>query len=96
MRREEVMAVDTDVLIIGAGMSGLGLAVQLIRMYNLRSFEIVEKSGDVGGTWNVNTYPGCGCDVSFFPYPPLSCYKPPPPLFAIQTLMEGFFLQRQV
>ncbi|XP_014552507.1 hypothetical protein COCVIDRAFT_19417 [Bipolaris victoriae FI3] len=64
------MAVDTDVLIIGAGMSGLGLAVQLIRMYDLRSFEIVEKSGDVGGTWNVNTYPGCGCDVAshFYSY----------------------------
>ncbi|EUC48091.1 hypothetical protein COCMIDRAFT_88260 [Bipolaris oryzae ATCC 44560] len=64
------MALDTDVVIIGAGMSGLGLAVQLIRMYNLRSFEIVEKSGDVGGTWNVNTYPGCGCDVAshFYSY----------------------------
>lgn len=58
------MAFDTEVLIIGAGMSGLGLAVQLIRTYNLRTFEIVEKSEDVGGTWNVNTYPGCGCDVS--------------------------------
>ncbi|EMD65540.1 hypothetical protein GGP41_010421 [Bipolaris sorokiniana] len=64
------MAFDTEVLIIGAGMSGLGLAVQLIRTYNLRTFEIVEKSEDVGGTWNVNTYPGCGCDVAshFYSY----------------------------
>ena len=41
---------DTDVLIIGAGMSGLGLAVQLIRTYGYRDFEIVEKVADVGGT----------------------------------------------
>jgi len=61
---------DTDVLIIGAGMSGLGLAVQLIRTYGYRDFEIVEKVADVGGTWLVNTYPGCGCDVAshFYSY----------------------------
>lgn len=61
---------DTDVLIIGAGMSGLGLAVQLIRNYGYRDFEIVEKVADVGGTWLVNTYPGCGCDVAshFYSY----------------------------
>jgi len=45
-------------------MSGLGLAVQIIRKYGLRNFELIEKSDDVGGTWLANTYPGCGCDVS--------------------------------
>lgn len=61
---------DTDILIIGAGMSGLGLAVQLIRNYGYRDFKIVEKVADVGGTWLVNTYPGCGCDVAshFYSY----------------------------
>lgn len=58
------MSFDTEVLIIGAGMSGLGLAVQIIRKYGLRNFELIEKSDDVGGTWLANTYPGCGCDVS--------------------------------
>lgn len=58
------MAYDTEVLIIGAGMSGLGLAVQLIRKFGVWNFELIEKSEDVGGTWLVNTYPGCGCDVS--------------------------------
>lgn len=63
-------SLDTDILIIGAGMSGLGLAVQLIRNYGYRDFEIVEKVADVGGTWLVNTYPGCGCDVAshFYSY----------------------------
>jgi cation diffusion facilitator CzcD-associated flavoprotein CzcO len=60
------MSFDTEVLIIGAGMSGLGLAVQMIRKFGIRDFELVEKSEDVGGTWLANTYPGCGCDVSVF------------------------------
>ncbi|KXT07331.1 hypothetical protein AC578_437 [Pseudocercospora eumusae] len=64
------MSIDTHVLVIGAGMSGLALAVQLIRTYNCRDFHIVEKENDVGGTWLVNTYPGCGCDVAshFYSY----------------------------
>jgi cation diffusion facilitator CzcD-associated flavoprotein CzcO len=57
------MSFDTEVLIIGAGMSGLGLAVQIIRKFGIRNFELIEKSDDVGGTWLANTYPGCGCDV---------------------------------
>lgn len=64
------MSFDTEVLIIGAGMSGLGLAVQTIRQYGIRNFELIEKSDDVGGTWLANTYPGCGCDVAshFYSY----------------------------
>ena len=64
------MSFDTEVLIIGAGMSGLGLAVQLIRKFGVRDFELVEKSDDVGGTWLQNTYPGCGCDVCVPPRRP--------------------------
>lgn len=45
---------DTEVL-IGAGMSGFGLAVQLIRKFGVNSFEIIEKPNDAGGTWLVNT-----------------------------------------
>lgn len=55
---------DIDVLIIGAGMSGLGFAIQLIRQYKTRNFELIEKTNDIGGTWSQNSYPGCGCDVS--------------------------------
>ncbi|KAI8937760.1 hypothetical protein NX059_005460 [Plenodomus lindquistii] len=64
------MSFDTEVLIIGAGMSGLGLAVQIVRNYGVRNFELIEKSEDVGGTWLANTYPGCGCDVAshFYSY----------------------------
>lgn len=57
------MSVDTDVLIVGAGPSGLGMAIQLVRNFGTRNFELIEKSSDVGGTWFLNSYPGCGCDV---------------------------------
>ena len=61
---------DADVLIIGAGMSGVGMAVQLTRQYPEATFTLVEKTDNIGGTWKVNTYPGCGCDVAshFYSY----------------------------
>ncbi|KAL3264647.1 hypothetical protein ABHI18_000565 [Aspergillus niger] len=40
------MSIDTDVLIIGAGPSGLGMAVQLIRNFGTRRFEIIKKTSD--------------------------------------------------
>ncbi|KAB8648475.1 hypothetical protein FH972_026131 [Carpinus fangiana] len=57
---------DTDILIIGAGPSGLGLAIRAQQAYGSRdvSYAILEKGTDVGGTWQQNTYPGCGCDVA--------------------------------
>lgn len=60
------MSLDIDVLIIGAGMSGLGTAVQLVRQHGTRKFELIEKSDNVGGTWWLNSYPGCGCDVCLY------------------------------
>ncbi|KAF7564033.1 hypothetical protein G7046_g114 [Stylonectria norvegica] len=57
------MATDADVIIIGAGMSGIGFAIQLQRKYKNVSFEMYEKTNDLGGTWAINTYPGCGVDV---------------------------------
>ncbi|KAK0663726.1 Baeyer-Villiger monooxygenase [Lasiodiplodia hormozganensis] len=57
------MSLDTDVLIIGGGPSGLGMAIQLIRKFGTRNFTIIEKSDNIGGTWWANSYPGCGCDV---------------------------------
>ena len=53
---------DHEVLILGAGFSGLGTAIQL-RRAGFDDFVILEKESEVGGTWYVNTYPGCACDV---------------------------------
>jgi cation diffusion facilitator CzcD-associated flavoprotein CzcO len=52
----------TGVVIIGAGFSGLGMAIQLLKA-GRRDFVLLEKADDVGGTWRENTYPGCGCDI---------------------------------
>jgi cation diffusion facilitator CzcD-associated flavoprotein CzcO len=51
-----------DVLIIGAGFSGLCMAIKL-REAGMNSFLILEKSDDIGGTWYDNRYPGCACDI---------------------------------
>jgi len=53
---------DTDVLIVGAGFAGLGMAIQL-RKAGFESFLIIEKADELGGTWRENRYPGCACDV---------------------------------
>jgi cation diffusion facilitator CzcD-associated flavoprotein CzcO len=57
------MPTDTfDVAVVGSGFSGLGTAINLKRE-GKRSFVVLERGDDVGGTWHFNTYPGCGCDV---------------------------------
>lgn len=53
---------ETDLLIIGAGFSGLIMAMQA-RKSGIRDIVILEKAQDVGGTWRENTYPGVACDI---------------------------------
>ncbi|KAL4892222.1 hypothetical protein BDV59DRAFT_202739 [Aspergillus ambiguus] len=53
----------STVVIIGAGLSGLCMAIDLLRRTQCRNFVILEKGSQVGGTWNDNKYPGCACDV---------------------------------
>ena len=52
----------TDVAIIGSGFSGLGMAIRL-KQAGTHDFAVLERAGEVGGTWQANTYPGCACDV---------------------------------
>ena len=53
---------DTDIAIVGSGFSGLGMAIRL-KEDGIEDFVVLERGEKVGGTWWVNTYPGCGCDV---------------------------------
>ncbi|CAD5108188.1 flavin-containing monooxygenase [Zestomonas carbonaria] len=50
------------IAVIGSGFSGLGMAIRL-KQQGENDFLLFEKEGGVGGTWRVNNYPGCGCDV---------------------------------
>ncbi|KAJ5794099.1 hypothetical protein N7457_000698 [Penicillium paradoxum] len=52
------------VVIIGAGISGICMAIDLIKRNKTQNFLILEQSSSVGGTWNDNKYPGCCCDVA--------------------------------
>ena len=54
-------AKEFTVLIIGAGMSGIGIASKLKNAEV--NFSIVEKNDQVGGVWYENTYPDCGVDT---------------------------------
>ncbi|KAI9836289.1 MAG: hypothetical protein M1819_001626 [Sarea resinae] len=53
----------TTTIIVGAGYSGICAAIDLLRRNKDHDFVILEKSNQVGGTWNDNRYPGCSCDV---------------------------------
>ncbi|PKS06239.1 hypothetical protein jhhlp_006985 [Lomentospora prolificans] len=48
---------------IGAGVSGIALGATLQRWYGITDIRIFERNHDVGGTWLVNEYPGCACDI---------------------------------
>ncbi|MCC6919083.1 MAG: NAD(P)/FAD-dependent oxidoreductase [Alphaproteobacteria bacterium] len=50
------------IAVIGAGPGGITAGVKL-KAAGFDDFVIFEKSGDVGGTWNHNRYPGAACDV---------------------------------
>ena len=53
---------ELSVAIVGSGFSGIAMGVAL-RRAGIESFVILEKAGDIGGTWRDNTYPGAACDV---------------------------------
>jgi len=55
------------IVIIGSGFSGLCLGIQL-RRAGIRSFTILEKAEQLGGTWRDNIYPGAACDTPSFAY----------------------------
>ncbi|MCW5893476.1 MAG: NAD(P)/FAD-dependent oxidoreductase [bacterium] len=61
---------DVHVLVVGGGFGGLLVAARL-REAGLDDLRLVEKGGDVGGTWYWNRYPGAACDVESYVYLPL-------------------------
>ena len=58
---------DVDTLIIGAGISGIGAGIELLRRGDA-SFAILEAASEPGGTWRDNTYPGVAVDIPSVSY----------------------------
>lgn len=93
-----------QVLIIGAGFAGLGLAMRL-RQQGQEHFLILEKAGEPGGTWRDNIYPGAACDVPShlysFSFEPKTDwtrrYAPQPEIFAyVRQCIDNHGLQSKI
>ncbi|MGW4369184.1 flavin-containing monooxygenase [Nocardia takedensis] len=64
-----------QVAVVGAGFGGIGMAATL-RRAGISRFAVFERSGDIGGVWRDNTYPGCTCDVPAHLYSlPIAPYR---------------------
>jgi 4-hydroxyacetophenone monooxygenase len=72
------------VLIVGAGVCAIALAVALGHLGI--PYTIVEKNAELGGTWYVNRYPGCGVDTPNHSY----SYS-----FGPRNAWKRFFCQRE-
>ena len=93
-----------DVVIVGAGFSGLGLAIALDKA-GRDDYVILEKAAQIGGTWRENTYPGCACDIrsllysfSFEPKRDWSRQFPSQPeiLDYLRQVVRAYDLQRHI
>ena len=58
----------TDILIIGAGISGIGAACHLKRNCPNKSFLILEGRKKLGGTWDLFKYPGIRSDSDMYTF----------------------------
>ena len=57
-----IAATHHDVIVVGAGISGIGAAVHLGEQCPDRTFVILEGRDDIGGTWDLFRYPGVRSD----------------------------------
>jgi cation diffusion facilitator CzcD-associated flavoprotein CzcO len=58
---------DHQVVVVGAGFSGIGAAIKLDRA-GFGDFAVLEAGDGVGGAWHWNTYPGVAVDIPSFSY----------------------------
>ncbi|KAJ4301889.1 hypothetical protein N0V90_003985 [Kalmusia sp. IMI 367209] len=60
-----------DVLIVGAGLSGVYSLYEIRRRFPSWRIKVIEAGTDVGGVWYWNSYPGCQIDTESLSY----CYS---------------------
>lgn len=89
-----------ETVIIGTGFSGLLAAIRLQKK-RCHDFVLLERNPEMGGTWQVNSYPGAEVDVptslyciSFIPYPFRKSFAPQEELLAYTNhIIERFGLR---
>ena len=57
-----------DVLVVGAGISGIGVARYLGVEHPHRTYAVLESRGDLGGTWSLFRYPGVRSDSDLYTF----------------------------
>ncbi len=90
-----------ETVIIGTGFSGLLAAIRL-KKKKIEDFVLLERSDELGGTWQQNSYPGAEVDVptalysfSFAPYPFTKKYAPQSELLAYTNhIIDKFGLRK--
>ena len=58
----------TDVLIVGAGISGISAACYMMERCPDKRYSILEARDDIGGTWDLFKYPGIRSDSDLFTF----------------------------
>ena len=64
--RPEAAVEHLDVLVVGAGLSGIGAAVHLQRQSPDKTYAVLEAREALGGTWDLFRYPGIRSDSDMF------------------------------
>ena len=57
-----------NVLVVGAGISGIGVAYHLAHRLAGKRFAVLESGETFGGTWTVNRYPGVRSDSDMYTF----------------------------
>ncbi len=91
-----------ETVIIGSGFSGLLAAIRLQKK-RCNDFVLLERSAELGGTWQVNSYPGAEVDIptslysiSFIPYPFKKTFAPQSELLAYTNhIIDKFNLRKK-
>ncbi len=90
-----------ETVIIGTGFSGLLAAIRLQKK-RCNDFVLLERSSELGGTWQANSYPGAEVDIptslyciSFIPYPFRKTFSPQSELLAYTNhIIDRFGLRK--